>query len=59
MALYLTDRGEHTVLYKINDNVYIKTWKILNFAHSLSLSHTHTHICMGAQKDCNEVREDK
>ena len=25
VALYLTDKGEHTALYKINENVYIKT----------------------------------
>ena len=25
MAPYLTDKGEHTALYKINKNVYIKT----------------------------------
>ena len=27
IALYLTDKGEHTTLYKINNNVYIKTSK--------------------------------
>ena len=31
VALYLTDKGEHTVLYKINNNGYIKTWKIINY----------------------------
>ncbi len=25
VALYLTDKGEHTTLYKINETVYIKT----------------------------------
>ena len=48
-VLYLT-KGEHTVFYKINNNVYIKTSKIINdiviilqSSLSLSLSHTHTH----------------
>ena len=25
IAQYLTDKGEHTALYKTNNNVYIKT----------------------------------
>ena len=28
-ALYLTDKGEHTALYKICKDVYIKTSKII------------------------------
>ena len=26
IASYLTGKGEHTALYKINTNVYINTW---------------------------------
>ena len=29
VALYLTDKGEHTMLYKFNNNVYIKTSALL------------------------------
>ena len=29
IALYLTDKGEHTALYKINKNIHIKTSKIM------------------------------
>ena len=29
VVLYLTNKGEHTVIYKINKNVYIKTSKII------------------------------
>ena len=29
VVLYLTNKGEHTMLYKINKNVYIKTSKII------------------------------
>lgn len=29
VALYLTNKGEHAVLYKINKNVYIKASKII------------------------------
>ena len=31
IALYLSDKGEHTALYKIVSNVYIRTSKILNY----------------------------
>ena len=27
IAPYLTDKGEHTAIFKINDNVYFKTSK--------------------------------
>ena len=30
IMLYLTIKDEHTALYKINNNVYIKTAKIIN-----------------------------
>ena len=44
----LTDKSEHTVLYKINNNVYIKTSKMINYIviilYSLQIhTHTHTH----------------
>ena len=42
IALYLTDMGELTALYKINNNVYIKTSKIINYV-VIILYHTHTH----------------
>ena len=29
IVLYLTDKGEHAALYKINKKVYIKTSKII------------------------------
>ena len=31
-SAYLNDKGEHTALYKINNNVYIKTSKIINYS---------------------------
>ena len=31
IAPYLTDKDEHTALYKICSNVYIKTSKIINY----------------------------
>ena len=31
IAPYLTNKGEHTALYKINNNGYIKTSKIINY----------------------------
>ena len=53
---YLTGKGEHTVLYKNNNNVYIKTSKIINYigillytplpphhAHTQMHAHMHTH----------------
>ena len=44
---YLTGKGEHTVLYKNNNNVYIKTSKIINYiVIILYSSHTHTYACM-------------
>ena len=42
IAPYLTDKGEHTSLYKINNNVYSKTSKILNYV-VIILHYTHTH----------------
>ena len=29
IVLYLTDKGEHTVLYKINKNEYTETSKLI------------------------------
>ena len=54
--LYLTSKGEHTVLYKINKNGYTKTSKIIIIVNNIvSLTyHTHMHIYIGAQKQCNE-----
>ena len=48
IALYLTtDKGEHTALYKINNNVYIKTSKIINYIviiiNIVFLVHTHRY----------------
>ena len=31
VVLYLTNKGEHTVLYKTNNDIYIKTSKIINY----------------------------
>ena len=49
----------HTVLYKINNNVYIKTSNIINYiiiilysSHTHTHTHTHTHIY--TQKECNK-----
>ena len=42
MAPYLTDKDEHAVLYKINNNVYIKTTKIINYTVIILYS-SHTH----------------
>ena len=56
IVLYLTGKGEPTVLYKINNNVYIKTSKIINYIgiilctpppptmHIHKCMHTHTHM---------------
>ena len=53
-AQYLTNKSEHTALDMINNNVYIKTSKIISYiviilhsshttpAQNLSVSHTHT-----------------
>ena len=30
IAPYFTEKGEHTPLYKINNNIYIKIYKIIN-----------------------------
>ena len=36
VAPYLTDKGEHTALYKINKNAYIKTLKrIMLYSHNI------------------------
>ena len=44
---YLTDKGEHTALYKINNIVYIKTSKRINYTVIiLYFPHTHTHTQM-------------
>ena len=44
IVLYLTDKGERTAPYKINNSVYIKTSKMINrivaILYSLC-SHTH------------------
>ena len=57
IAPYLTDRGEHTTLYKNNNNVYIKTSKIV-YDHNIvflthACAHTRTHTHTHAQKNCN------
>ena len=61
-ALYITDKGKLTALYKTNNDVYIKTSKIINYSVIILYSshippppppHTHTHIHTGAQKECN------
>ena len=39
LALYLTDKGEHTALYKINNKVYIKTSKMINCIVIILYSH--------------------
>ena len=56
IALYLTDKGEHTALYKINKGVSIKTSEIMiNIViilykflahHTCTHTHTHMHACM-------------
>ena len=50
IALYITDKGELTALYKTNNDVYIKTSKIINYSviilytsHIPPPPHTHTH----------------
>ena len=50
IMLYLTNKGEHTTLYKINKRVYIKTSNklyiyIVIILYSLHM-HTHTHTCV-------------
>ena len=49
-ALYLTHKGEHTVLYRSNNNVCIKTSNITNYIviilysmHACTNMHTHTY----------------
>ena len=39
VAPYLTDKGEHTALYKVNNNVYIKTSKIISYIVIVSFAH--------------------
>ena len=44
IAPYLTDKAEHTALYKTNNDVYVKTSKRINYTVMiLYSSHTHTH----------------
>ena len=44
IAPYLTDKGVHTALYKINNNVCIKTSKIINYIVIILYSlHTYPH----------------
>jgi len=40
IAPHLTDKGEHSALYKLNNNVYIKTSKIMNYLDS------HNAVCL-------------
>ena len=40
---HLTDKGEHTMLYKINGRVHIKTSGFLAH-HTHTHTHTHTHM---------------
>ena len=58
IAPYLTDKGGHIALYKINNNVYIKTSKIINYvviilysshARAQTDTHTRTHARTHAQ----------
>ena len=42
MARYLTDKGEHTALYKDKKNVYTKTPKIILYSHIVLNTHTRT-----------------
>ena len=55
-AVYLADKGEHTVLYKIHKHVCIKSQKeyviVLYFSHTTH-THTHTLVQVCAQKECN------
>ena len=44
IAPYLTDKDEHIALYKINDNVYIKTSHVCLYARTYAHTHTHTHL---------------
>ena len=73
MAPCHTIKGEHTALYKINRNVYIKTSTnkyivtMLYFSHPTPTHarthihmHMHTHTHRGTQKECNKrVKEGK
>ena len=46
IAQNLTDKGEYTTLYKSNNNVYIKTSKIIYIvilSYSSYTTHTHTY----------------
>ena len=46
IGLYVTDKGEHTVPYKINNSVYIKTSKIINYIVAVLYSLcSHRHTC--------------
>ena len=59
VAPYLTDKGEHASLYKINDNTFIQISNIINYVvmilytscalacthtHTQARTHTHTHV---------------
>ena len=41
IAPYLTDKGEHTSLYKVSDKTFIKISKMINYLVMI----THTHAC--------------
>ena len=61
IELYLTNKGDHTMLYKISNNFYIKTsTNIRLYSHNvvfLTHIHAHTHkhacTCTYTQKECN------
>ena len=46
---YLTDNGEHITLYNINNNVFIKTSKIINY--TVMIFFTRTHARKGRERE--------
>ena len=44
IALYLTDKGEHTALHKINNDVYVKTYNDVH-VHILPLGLLFSAFC--------------
>ena len=60
IALYLTDKGERTVLYKIYKNVLIKPKNVLkrnivllaHHTYTPTPKHAHPHSHMCTQKNC-------
>ena len=56
---YLTDNGEHITLYNINNNVFIKTSKIINYTVMIFFTRTHAHTHAKEERESNNINNNK